>query len=235
MSDHQQCVFMIYFPKGICCLIFERNRFLKFRHRYCIYTIKFSIFFFNVILGRIELPIWPDCDLWQYYENILMVFTLYASTSSITSVFNGFFFFFFSTVLDVREFRPSNILTAPIARGHSHSIRVHEVVRGINTQWSICQLILKKSIENSLLYHCFGSFQFPTWAKPALLDSLIYSIDWQRNEKAEWSKSEENRNIRFSCHSALLIMRFMPAIPSSPVRASFSVSPLMVTETTLND
>lgn len=50
-------------------------------------------------------------------------------------------------------------------------------------RWNICQLILKKSIENSLLYHRFGSFQFPTWAEPALLDSLIYSIDWHREMK----------------------------------------------------
>jgi len=40
---------------------------------------------------------------------------------------------FFLTILHVREFRPSNVLTVLIALGHSRLTRIYEVVRGINT------------------------------------------------------------------------------------------------------
>jgi len=109
---------------------------------------------------------------------VALIAVLHISVSSIIKIFNVFFNN--PTCARIQAIKCINCLDC----ARTLSLDTH-TRSGTWDQyrWNICQLILKKSIENSLLYHRFGSFQFPTWAEPALLDSLIYSIYWHREMK----------------------------------------------------
>lgn len=102
-------------------------------------------------------------------------------------------------------------------------------------RWNIYQLILKKSIENSLLYHRFGSFQFPTWAEPALLDSLIYSIDWHREMKKrneeERGKQKYSFQLSFCCFNYALRV-YLPSKTRSFFLRFYGSKPLEIIQWT---